>query len=203
MDLRTLHYLKAFGYSYISEKKDIKCSDLNFYELSQSIGKCTLCHYSKLRKKKLYQDEIKNAKLMIYQAFIDKEENESGKLFASKEKKELLVLCKDILNLNENEIYLSYMLKCFSNFELNQNALDLCLPYFFDELRLINPSMILCLGKEAFKSLGFVDFDKYRGECLKLNEKNIIVSYDLRFLSKNPSFYADFIEDIKKIKGYL
>ncbi|EAK9956256.1 TPA: hypothetical protein R6R46_001252 [Campylobacter lari] len=203
MNKRSLYYLKAFGYEYFDEQKQIRHFNLSFKELNERVKTCNLCHFSKLRKYSLIEKEAKNAKILIYQAFIDKEENESGKFFASKNKQEFLRLCKDLLNLKEDEIYFSYMFKCFSNFKIDDQALKLCLPYFYNELDFIKAKIILCLGQEAFASLGFGNFQKYKGQCMRFNNALLLSSYDLNFLSKNPSFYTEFIEDIKKIKGYL
>ncbi|RKO65201.1 hypothetical protein CKA54_01890 [Campylobacter sp. P255] len=203
MNKRSLHYLKAFGFEYFNEQRKIRHLNLSFSELNERVKNCRLCHFSKLRKYTLMEKEVKNAKILIYQAFIDKEENESGKFFASKNKQELLKLCKELLNLTENEIYFSYMFKCFSNFKFDEQAMRLCLPYFYNELDFVKTKMILCLGKEAFFGLGFKDFQRYKGQCLHFNHCLLMPSYDLNFLSKNPSFYAEFLEDIKKIKGYL
>ncbi|CAM4040113.1 uracil-DNA glycosylase family protein [Campylobacter armoricus] len=203
MDKRKLYYLKAFGFEYIEEQIKIKNFDLNFQELREKIKNCKLCHFSKQRKNVLMEKEAKNAKILIFQSFIDKDENESGKLFASKSKQEFLRVCKEFLNLNEDDIYFSYMLKCFSNFKVEEQALKSCLPYFYNELELIKTKLILCLGKEAFNGLGFENFEKYKGQWLRFNDMLLLSTYDLNFVSKNPSFYAEFIDDIKKIKGYL
>ncbi|AJC86063.1 uracil-DNA glycosylase family protein [Campylobacter sp. RM16704] len=203
MDKRNLHYLRAFGFEYIEEQMQFKKHDLNFEELKDKVKNCKLCHFSKLRKNILMEKEVKNAKIIIFQSFVDKDENESGKLFASKAKQELLQICKELLNLSENEIYFSYMIKCFSNFKIDEYAVNSCLPYFYSELEFIKAKLVLCLGKEAFAGLGFENFQKYKGQWLHFNNILLLPSYDLNFLNKNPSFYTEFIEDIKKIKGYL
>ncbi|AJC84363.1 uracil-DNA glycosylase family protein [Campylobacter peloridis] len=203
MDKRKLHYLKAFGFEYIQENKHIFQIDFNYQELNEKIRTCSLCHFSKLRKKSLINNDVKKAKIIVYQAYIDKEENESGEFFASKLKQDFLKLCKEHLNLEKEDIYASYMLKCFSNFKTDDNALKLCLPYFYNELNFVNSKIILCLGKEAFFSLGFDNFERYKGEWLHFGECFVMPTYDLEFLSKNPSLFVEFIEDIKKIKGRL
>lgn len=203
MDKRNLHYLKAFGFEYIEEIKDIERLNLSFEQLQNAVKKCTLCNFSKLRKHSLMEKEVKKAKILIFQNYADKEENESGKLFASKLKQDFLHNFQEILNLKEEEIYFSYMLKCFSNFKFDENAVKFCLPYFYNELEFINPKMIFCLGEEAFLSLGFENFKVHIGQWIRFNQYFIMPYYDLNYLSKNPSLYANFIEDIKKIKGCL
>ncbi|WP_291952930.1 uracil-DNA glycosylase family protein [Campylobacter sp.] len=203
MDKRNLYYLKAFGFEYLEEVKRVKSADFSFVELQNSIKKCTLCNFYKLRKNSLIEKEIKKARILIFQSYIDKDENESGKFFASKLKQDFLLKFKELLDLNEDEIYFSYVLKCFSNFKFDKNSVEFCLPYFYNELKFIKPKLILCLGEEAFLSLGFADFKTYIGQWLKFNESLIMPNYDLNYLSKNPSLYANFIEDIKKIKGYV
>ncbi|MCR6594078.1 uracil-DNA glycosylase family protein [Campylobacter insulaenigrae] len=203
MDKRRLYYLKAFGFEYLEEVKRNKGTNISFEELQNSVRKCTLCNFSKLRKKSLIEKEVKKAKVLIFQTYIDKDENENGEFFASKLKQDFLLKFKELLDLSEDEIYFSYVLKCFSNFKFDKNSVEFCLPYFYSELEFIKPKIILCLGEEAFLSLGFENFKVYIGQWLRFNESLIMPNYDLDYLSKNPSLYANFIEDIKKIKGYL
>ncbi|MBF7047700.1 hypothetical protein IY804_06410, partial [Campylobacter volucris] len=101
MDKRNLHYLKAFGFEYIEEIKDIERLNLSFEQLQNAVKKCTLCNFSKLRKHSLMEKEVKKAKILIFQNYADKEENESGKLFASKLKQDFLHNFQEILNLKE------------------------------------------------------------------------------------------------------
>ncbi|EMV9652788.1 hypothetical protein AADV22_001764, partial [Campylobacter jejuni] len=55
----------------------------------------------------------------------------------------------------------------------------------------------------TFKSLGFKDYHILKGEVFAYKNFFIMPSYDLDFIEKNPSYEKNFIQDLKKIKGFL
>ncbi len=58
-------------------------------------------------------------------------------------------------------------------------------------------------GEYTFKSLGFKDYHILKGEVFAYKNFFIMPSYDLDFIEKNPSYEKNFIQDLKKIKGFL
>ncbi|EJC2330858.1 uracil-DNA glycosylase family protein, partial [Campylobacter coli] len=175
----------------------------NFKDLRKNIQECTLCHFSKSRCFTLMENEIKNASLMIVDTLAHKNENEKGVLLNSKKGERLKFYLKEILGLCEKEFYFSYLFKCFSNGKFDDFSLQSCLPFFWNELELVQPKMILCLGEYPFKSLGFSDFNALRGEIFAYKNFFIMASFELEFIEKNPSCEKIFIQDLKKIKGFL
>ncbi len=184
--IRTLHYLKAMGYDFTDENLKLHSKIENFKDLRKNIQECTLCHFSKSRCFTLMENEIKNASLMIVDTLAHKNENEKGVLLNSKKEK-LKFYLKEILGLCEKEFYFSYLFKCFSNGKFDDFSLQSCLPFFWNELELVQPKMILCLGEYPFKSLGFSDFNALRGEIFAYKNFFIMASFELEFIEKNPS----------------
>ncbi len=201
--IRTLHYLKAMGYNFTDENSTQHFKIQNFKDLRKNIQECTLCHFSKSRHFTLMEKEIKNTSLMIVDMFAHKDENEKGILLNSKKGKRLKFYLKEILGLCEKEFYFSYLFKCFSNEKFDDFSLQSCLPFFWNELELVQPKVILCLGEYPFKSLGFADFNTLRGEIFAYKNFFIMASFELEFIEKNPSYEKNFIQDLKKIKGFL
>ncbi|EHV3220838.1 uracil-DNA glycosylase family protein [Campylobacter coli] len=201
--IRTLHYLKAMGYDFTDENLKLHSKIENFKDLRKNIQECTLCHFSKSRCFTLMENEIKNASLVIVDTLAHKNENEKGVLLNSKKGERLKFYLKEILGLCEKEFYFSYLFKCFSNGKFDDFSLQSCLPFFWNELELVQPKMILCLGEYPFKSLGFSDFNALRGEIFAYKNFFIMASFELEFIEKNPSCEKIFIQDLKKIKGFL
>ena len=200
--IRDLHYLKAIGCDFIDDLTHNESSKYSFKELHKNVQKCTLCHFSKARKHSLMEKKLKNIKVMILSAKAQKSENESGILLHSKQGDFLKNSCKEILQLSAEEFYFSYIFKCFSD-KFDDFSLQSCLPFFWNELYLVRPKILLCLGEKAFKSLGFNDFNALRGELFAFKDFFVLASFSLEFLEKNPSFSTAFKKDLEKIKGFL
>jgi len=200
--IRTLHYLKAIGYDFFSENNSQEPKIKNFEELKKDITNCTLCQLCKKRKFPLVEKEQKKVRLFIIGSLAQKSENESGILLNSKNG---LILKKQLfesLNLKEEGFYFSYLFKCFST-KIDDFSLQSCLPFLLNEIQIIKPKIILCLGAYALKALGFEDFTNLRGEIFAYKNFFVLASFDIEFIEKNPSFQKDFIEDLEKIKGFL
>lgn len=203
MNLRSLHYLKAMGYNFSDEKINYNIKLQDFDNLKRSIEQCNLCHFSKTRHLSLIEKQPKDVKLMIVDALASKTENESGILLDSKKGKILQNHLYNVLKLSKEEFYYSYIFKCFSNGKFDDFSLQSCLPFFWNELKLIKPKIILCLGEYVFKSLGFSNFNSLRGEIFAYNDFFIMASLELEFIEKNPSYEKIFLNDLNKIKGFL
>lgn len=229
-ELRNLHYLKAFGYDFFDKKplsffnKNLAFSNdkfnenLNFtqktqafFKLKEQISNCELCSLSKKRRKASFNRNLKrdlkqdlsSCCLMIIKEFISKKEHENGDFFKDAQGLELKNLLLNELNLNENELYLSSIYKCFNDEKPDAAALHQCLPYVFEEIKLLKPFLILILGEGAFKTLKFEGFKERRGQFFEFLGALTMASFDLDFLSKNPSHKQDFIKDLQKFAPHL
>lgn len=201
--IRSLHYLKAMGYNFI-EKTHPKQKKINdFKSLYLNASTCTLCNFSKLRKHSLMEKKQRSVKLFILGNCAQKSENESGILLESHRGKLLQNEIKNTLRLDRDEFYFSYLFKCFSDGKNDDFSLQSCLPFFWSELELIQPKILLCLGEYVFRSLGFSNFNDIRGEIFPYKNFFILTSFSLEFLERNPSKKEHFINDLMKIKGYL
>ncbi|MBZ7938579.1 hypothetical protein H2278_06635 [Campylobacter sp. W0018] len=201
--IRSLYYLKAMGYNFTDKPSHIQPKIKNFENLRSNIQKCNLCHFSKFRRFTLMENQLKPVNLMILDTFGQKIENENGYILESKKGKTLQSYIYNILGLKKEQFYFSYLLKCFSNGKFDDFSLQSCLPFFWNEVELLQPKFVLCLGEYAFNSLGFSDFNALRGEIFTHKNFFFMASFNLEFIEKNPSYKKDFMEDLKKIKGFL
>ena len=138
--IRSLYYLKAMGFNFVDTHINHFEQVQNFQELKQLVSSCTLCQFSKTRKFSLMEPKIKNAKLLILDVFGQKSENESGILLNSKKGEKLKHYIYQILGLCDEDFYFSYLFKCFCNGKFDDFSLQSCLPFFWNELKLIQPA---------------------------------------------------------------
>lgn len=201
--IRNLHYLKSFGYEFVSKELNFTSKESDFAHLRASVSRCELCSLSKKRHHSLIEPHLKPAKLMILDTFADKSEDESGSLLLSNKGEKLLNLLKTALNLSQDDFFLSYVYKCFSGGKNDASALSSCLPYFWSEFYLVKPRVLLVLGEDSFENLGFDDFKKLRGELFTHLKAWVMPTFSVEFIIKNPSFELEFLNDLSKIKGLL
>lgn len=201
--IRTLHYLKAMGYDFVDKSNLSQKKTDSFQTLYSSVSNCTLCNFYKARKHALMEQKQKNVKLFILDTHAQKKENESGILLSGSKGELLQDYLKDTLGLVRDEFYVSYIFKCFSSGKNDDFSLQSCLPFFWNEIELIQPKILLCLGEYVFKALGFSNFNSTRGGIFTYKNFFVLASFSLEFLDRNPSQKKEFINDLMKIKGYL
>lgn len=201
--IRNLHYLKSFGYEFVSKELKFQSIQSDFANLQASIRQCQLCALSKKREKSLIEKEFKFAKVMIVDSFASKDESKSGILLANGKGEMLMSALKSTLGLETSEIYASYIYKCFCGGKNDAFARQQCLPYLWREFELIKPRVLLVLGEDSFENLGFDDFKRLRGELFTHKNAWVLPTFSLEFIIKNPSFESEFINDLNKIKGLL
>lgn len=200
--LKKLYYLKAFGYEFLQDtNKNFK--NLTYDDLKEQISACQLCYLYKKRKNTPFPKDVKKVDLFIINSFISKEENESGRVLSSKNGLKLQDFLQKYLNLTVDDYYISYLYKCFCEGKNDELALKNCLPYMHSEIFLLKPKIILCLGENTFNSLGFSNFKALRGNAFIFLNTWFLTSFDMDFISKNPSLEQEFIDDLTKIKAFL
>ena len=201
--IRNLHYLKSFGYEFVSKELNFPSKESDFANLRASVSHCELCGLSKKRAHSLIEPHLKPAKLMVLDSFADKNEDKSGVLLDSSKGEKFLTLLKNVLNLSADEIFLSYVYKCFGGGKNDAFALSACLPYFWSEFHLVKPRVLLILGEDSFVNLGFDDFKRLRGQVFSHLGAWLLATFSVEFILKNPSFECEFVDDLSKIKGFL
>lgn len=201
--IRNLHYLKSFGYEFVSKELKFQSIQSDFANLKANVKHCELCALSKKREKSLIEVEFKRAKVMIVDSFASKDESKRGILLACDKGEKLLNALKSTLGLDRSEIYMSYIYKCFCGGKNDELARQQCLPYLWREFELIKPRVLLVLGEDSFGNLGFDDFKRLRGELFTHKNAWVLPTFSVEFVLKNPSFEREFINDLNKIKGLL
>ncbi|MBR8464151.1 uracil-DNA glycosylase [Campylobacter sp. faydin G-24] len=211
--LNELYFLKAIGYKFIntsfSNFKKISNFD-SIYELNKQIKECSLCALKKTAKHSLVGSGNKNAKIMFITLSPSVSEDESGEFLQGNLGLKLRELIFNALNLEKDEFYISSILRCKSLADNSKNleCFNLCKPYIIDEIRLINPHVIVALGEQVFLNLYpqnsmSMNFESIRGSILKFRDSFLLPTYSNSWLMKNPSFESIFLDDLRKIKGLI
>ena len=213
--LRRLLYYKAFGYRYVSA--EILSGGARFFKaldaLKSATAECNLCELAKTRTKGGEQNfknfkTIKNfktpasIKLMIVALAPSSSEGFGGSLEAE------VAAALDQICAPE-EIYFSFLIKCAvpQNRRISSEIILKCAPYLTDEIKILKPKVVLCLGeiccKIVLRNGDLAGMDVLHGSVFNEGGISFVPSFDPAFIAQNPSKAELFKEDLQKIKELL
>ena len=207
--LRRLLYYKAFGYRYVSA--EILSGGERFFKaldaLKSATAECNLCELAKTRAGSGEQNfknskTSANVKLMIVALAPGANEGFGGGLEAEIEAT-LDQIC------TPEQIYLSFLIKCAvpQNRRISSEIILKCAPYLTDEIKILKPKVVLCLGeicsKIVLRNGDLAGMDVLHGSVFNEGGISFVPSFDPAFIAQNPSKAELFKEDLQKIKGLL
>jgi len=178
---------------------------MNIEALNKNIVKCKLCNLYKTCSRILPGQGAENIKVMIVGESPGKDEDRTGKLFVGRSGQILEEMLRDI-DLSKNDVYITNVLKC--NPPKNRNPypmeIDSCRPWLEKEIELINPEIIVLLGK--FSSQTFFPnlfVTKSHGEIMIKCERSFFIMYHPAVAFYDMSKKQLLKEDFRKLKKYL
>ena len=213
--LRRLLYYKAFGYRYVGA--EILSGGARFFKaldaLKSATAECNLCELAKTRTSSSEQNfknlkTIKNfktptsIKLMIVALAPGVSEGFGGGLEAEIEAA-LDQICAP------EEIYFSFLIRCVvpQNRRVNSEMILKCAPYLTDEIKILKPKVVLCLGelccKIVLRNGDLAGMDVLHGSVFNEGGISFVPSFDPAFIAQNPSKAELFKEDLQRIKELL
>ncbi|MDP8269485.1 MAG: uracil-DNA glycosylase [Candidatus Tenebribacter davisii] len=203
-----LEYLKLSGIQdiFINPKKQINKAEL-LQELEKKYCNCKKCELHTGRHKFVYGNGNADARLMIIGEGPGAEENRLGKVFVGRSG-QLLTKMLNAINLSREEIYISNIVKCRP--PGNRNPLPeekkACLPYLDEQISIIQPELILLVGKVAAVTLLEIDqtLKAFRERTYTFRGIKTYVSYHPSALLRNPHWKKFAWIDLQKLqKDYL
>ena len=213
--LRRLLYYKAFGYRYVGA--EILSGGARFFKaldtLKSATAECNLCELAKTRTSSSEQNfknfkTIKNfktpasVKLMIVALAPGSSDGFSGSLEAEIEAA-LDQICAP------EEIYFSFLIRCAvpQNRRVSSEMILKCAPYLTDEIKILKPKVVLCLGelccKIVLRNGDLAGMDALHGSVFNEGGISFVPSFDPAFIAQNPSKAELFKEDLQRIKELL
>jgi len=208
--LKHLYKLKEAGVEYFegfeSKEKNIQMPN-ELKELEKICKNCTLCNLSKTRTNVVFGEGDPNAKLMFIGEGPGEMEDKSGRPFVGRAGKLLTKIINRVLEMDRSEVYIANIVKCRppNNRVPTIEEAETCKPYLLKQIDIINPKILVCLGKTAFMYLLNSDLpiSKVRGQIFEYKEKKVIPTYHPSFLLRNPSAKKEAYKDFLLIKSLL
>lgn len=176
---------------------------LEWDELIQECKNCRKCKLSQTRTKVVIGEGNRNAKLMFIGEGPGQQEDETGIPFVGKAG-QLFDKILNAIDLKKEDVYIANIVKCRppNNRDPEENEKKACLPYLRNQVRLICPKIIVCLGRVAAQSIIDPSFriTRQRGSWFERKGFSITAVYHPSALLRDPSKKRTTWQDFKEIK---
>ncbi len=125
-----------------------------FEELKKTCLSCTACPLSQTRTNVVFGEGNPDADLMFVGEAPGEQEDLSGKPFVGRSG-QLLDRYLEYVGIRREDVFIANIIKCRppANRDPKPSEEELCMPYLREQVRLIRPKIIVCLGRIAAMKL--------------------------------------------------
>ena len=179
---------------------------MTWNELYEQCRICDKCPLGKTKTNTVFGCGNQNARLMFVGEAPGEQEDKEGIPFVGAAGK-LLDKYLDAVGILRDKVYIANILKCRPPH--NRDPLpeegDACIGFLREQVKLIRPEIIVCLGRISAMRLIKPDFKITRehGVIVKKGAFAMTAVYHPAALLRDPSKKEDMYRDMKKIKAYL
>ena len=179
---------------------------MTWEELEKSCLECTKCALSQTRTNCVFGVGSKTARLMFVGEAPGEKEDLSGIPFVGAAG-QLLDKYLVAVGIEREDTYIANILKCRppKNRDPEPAEQDMCIGYLREQVRLINPEIIVCLGRIAAMRLIKPDYriTAEHGQFVKKGNFTLTAVYHPAALLRDPRKKEDMYRDMLKIKELL
>jgi len=186
---------------------------LDWEALQNTCAACERCGLCRTRNNVVFGVGAKNAKIMFIGEGPGEQEDLQGEPFVGPAGK-LLDDMMSIIDLDRTNSYIANIVKCRppENRDPLEEEQDACIAYLRNQVALIKPRVIVCLGRIAAKRIIDPDFKitKSHGKWVDRNDVWITAIYHpsalLRDPSKRPETFLDLLsirDKLAELKTYI
>ncbi|MDD4224255.1 MAG: uracil-DNA glycosylase [Candidatus Cloacimonetes bacterium] len=173
--------------------------------LSQRYSSCQKCPLGATRKNFVYGEGNPNARAMLIGEAPGAEEDRTGHPFVGEAGK-LLDKMLAAIDLSRQDIYICNILKCRppNNRDPESAEREACLPYLLEQIQIIQPQLILMLGRVAAQTLleSRLTLEKLRQTVHSFQGIPSYVTYHPAALLRNPHWKRPAWSDLQKFRDH-
>jgi DNA polymerase len=202
MDSRRVAYLKALDVD-VWERRDLVRAEVvatavpeqsaalsGWAELERAVKTCTLCPLHQTRTHGVFGVGDRNAQWMVIGEAPGADEDRQGEPFVGRAGQLLNSMLKAI-GLKREQVFIANILKSRppNNRDPRPEEVRACIPYLFRQIELVNPKLILCVGRIAAQTLLETDtpIGKLRGQLHRIaGNRPMVVTYHPAYLLRSP-----------------
>jgi uracil-DNA glycosylase len=207
---RELALLREFGFTHLDlggrQAPPPVLGELELDVLGREASACVKCRLSKSRTQVVWGVGNPNADLMFIGEAPGRDEDIKGEPFVGRAGQLLTDIIK-AMKLTRDDVYIANVIKCRppENRNPEPDELDACRPYIRRQVELIQPKVIVALGRYGLQSLTerAYSITSVRGSWLEYNGIKLMPTYHPAYLLRNPDAKKEVWNDMKKVMAEL
>jgi DNA polymerase len=172
-------------------------------QLNSMICNCTKCSLGYTRKSFVFGVGNPKAEVVMVGEAPGADEDEQGEPFVGRAG-QLLNKILEAIHFKREEVYICNILKCRppNNRDPQPDEIEQCEPHLWKQLELLNPKIILCLGRIAAQALlkTNASLSTLRGKVHNYRGIKLMVTYHPAALLRNPNWKRPAWEDVQKFR---
>lgn len=173
-------------------------------ELNAKINTCMKCGLGKLRNNFVFGVGNPNADVVVIGEAPGADEDAQGEPFVGRAG-QLLNKILEATGFKREDVFILNILKCRppGNRNPEPDEAELCRPYLDKQLKLINPKLVLLLGKVASETLLKTKepLNKLRGKVHDYKGWKLMITFHPAALLRNPNWKRPTWEDMQQFKA--
>ncbi len=177
-----------------------------FEELKTKCAACKACELYKTRTNCVFGTGNENADVLFVGEAPGEKEDLSGIPFVGAAGK-LLDKYLYAVDIKRDQVYIANILKCRppNNRDPKPEEEEACLPFLREQVKLMQPKIIICLGRISAMKLIKPDFKitKEHGQWFKKGNYLMTAVYHPAALLRDPRKKEDMLRDMQNIKAKL
>ncbi len=208
-DVATEITITHHGYSELQEKLKVFQSEpwaqtTTLADLEAIIQDCHKCRLWETRNKLVFGKGNSNAGVMVIGEAPGADEDLHGEPFVGRAG-QLLTKMLEAVNFKREDVFIANMLKSRppNNRDPKPDELEACEPYLWQQIMLIKPKMILCMGRIAAISLlksKETTLARIRGKVYDFYGVKVMATYHPAALLRNPDWKRPAWEDLQQFR---
>ena len=215
-----LQFLNLLGYREVRVKsngvKEMEFrEERTLEELKREVLNCCKCRLCENRTNVVFGEGDPKARLMLVGEAPGEQEDLQGRPFVGRAG-QLLTKFLNLYGISRSRVYITNIVKCRPPGNRNpaSDEIKTCYPYLEEQIKLISPSVILCLGAFSARTIlnlpESTPISRIRGKEQKAEvggvEISVVPTFHPAYLLRNrrgePEFQRD-LEKALKLAGYL
>lgn len=173
-------------------------------EIGPLCTRCKLCELG--RRQVVFGVGNPKARLMFVGEAPGEDEDRQGEPFVGRAG-QLLTKIIEAIDLSRDQVYIANVIKCRppGNRNPEPDEVSACEPFLFQQIAIIQPRVIVALGKFAAQCLlrTTEPITRLRGREFEYRGATLIPTFHPAYLLRNPSSKREVWEDMKKVRGIL
>ncbi len=175
--------------------------------IADRVAACTQCSLCKTRTNTVPGQGNARPEIMFIGEGPGADEDQQGLPFVGRSGK-LLTKIIEAMGFTREEVFIGNIVKCRppGNRVPTPEEMDTCIPYLKEQIKLLKPKVIICLGATATKGLfgtKIPGITKIHGQWKSYEGIDVMPTYHPAYLLRNPPGKKDVWEDMKTVLRHL